>query len=188
MLLLPKLISTPDSRLCFQSSEFHRIGTSNVKFESVAELNQDIGASPLYGRSKLGQALLNRAFNRRKQRGELGLQPGKAPWINATHPGGVVTDQQDQAVEAYGMLGKLGVKAVRPFMKDPVDEGCRPILFAATSEAIIHEGIDGDYIVPDRKITDVSKQAQDDALQERIWRLVENILREKLGNLPYATT
>lgn len=56
---------------------------------------------------------------------EPGFQSPKynGPWINATHPGGVNTDQQEQAVEAYGTKGKLGVKAVRPFLKDPVDEG-----------------------------------------------------------------
>jgi len=186
MVLLPKLVATPQSRLCLQSSEVHRMGTSGIEFADLAELNQDIGASKLYARSKLAQVLLCRALHRRKQAGQLGLTPGKAPWINATHPGGVVTDQQDQAVEAYGTLGKLGVKALRPFMKDPVDQGCRPMLFAATSDAVAEEGIDGEYIVPDRKITDVSTQGKDEELGERCWRLVEGILKDRLGPLSYA--
>ncbi|KAI2635620.1 hypothetical protein GGS26DRAFT_604566 [Hypomontagnella submonticulosa] len=186
-ILLPKLISTHNSRLCFQSSELHRIGTSDVEFKDVAELNRDIGASKLYSRTKLAQILLCRAFHRRKLRGELGLVPGMSPWINATHPGGVATDQPNQAVEAYGTVGNLLSKVVKPLMKDPLDEGCRPILFAATSDAVVEEKIDGQYIIPDRKISDVSNQAKDEELQERCWRLVEEILKEKLGTLPYDT-
>ncbi|KAF2966399.1 hypothetical protein GQX73_g7189 [Xylaria multiplex] len=51
------------------------------------------------------------------------LSPDQAVWANDTHPGSVVTGQQDQAVEAYGTLGNIGVKAVRLFLKNPVDEG-----------------------------------------------------------------
>ena len=66
--------------------------------------------------------------------------------MNATHPGAVSTDQQEQAVEAYGTAGKIGVKAVRPFMKDAVEEGCRSALFALTSEDVVKEGIQGQYV------------------------------------------
>ena len=110
------------------------------------------------------------------------MKPGQAPWINATHPGGVKTDQQEQAVDAYGTLGKVGVALVRPFMKDPVDQGCRPILFAATSDAIREEGIDGCYIVPDRKVTEPTSQALDEELGEQCWKLTDMILKEKLGS------
>lgn len=39
-------------------------------------------------------------------------------------------------------------------------------------------------IVPDRKVTDVSKQGDDEALQERLWNLVGQILNDKLGGKP----
>ena len=185
MMLLPILQKTPNSRLVLQSSEMHRLGTENEKFESLQEINRDIGATNLYCRTKLAQILLVRAFARRKAQGKLGLRAGEAPYINATHPGAVSTDQPSQAIDAYGMMGKLGVKSVRPFMKDPVDEGCRSALFAATSEDVVKEMIDGQYIVPDRKITDVSKKAKDEELQERCWKLTETVLREKLGDLGY---
>ncbi|KAK6203748.1 hypothetical protein LQW54_008854 [Pestalotiopsis sp. IQ-011] len=183
MTLLPRLVSTPESRLCIQSSEYHRIGTTNVHFRDMTEINQDIGPSTLYARSKLAGVLLCRAFHRRKQGGELGMQPGRAPFINATHPGGVVTDQQEQAVEAYGLLGKIGVKAARPFMKDPVDDGCRSMLFASTSPAVVEENIDGEYIVPDRKVTDVSSQGMDEELGERLWKLSEGTFHERLQSI-----
>lgn len=77
-----------------------------------------------------------------------GFQTNKrtGPWINATHPGGVNTDQQEQAVDAYGKLGKVGVAAVRPLMKDPMNEGCRSGLFAATSDDVPREKIQGQYV------------------------------------------
>lgn len=185
MTLLPLLLKTPDSRLVLQSSEMHRTSPSSTTFKNLAELNEDIGPMKLYGRSKLAQILLVRALHERKQAGQLGLSPGVAPWINATHPGAVVTDQQEQAIDAYGTLGKIGVKATRPFMKEPVDEGCRPILYAATAEDVIREKIDGEYIVPDCKISEPNKQSQDHNLQEDLWKLVEEILTSKLGKLSY---
>jgi WW domain-containing oxidoreductase len=186
MTLLPILQKTPNSRLVLQSSEMHRLGTENEQFLSLAEMNRDIGATNLYCRTKLAQILLVRAFAHRKEQGKLGLRAGEAPFINATHPGAVSTDQPEQAVEAYGMLGKLGVASVRPFMKDPVDSGCRSALFAVAGEDVVGEKIDGMYIVPDRKVTDVSKKAQDEKLQEQCWKLTETVLREKLGELGYS--
>ena len=148
--LLPLLLRTPNSRLVLQSSEFHRFAPDKTAFASVEELNTDIGPSNLYARTKLANIVFSRALLRRLQRGELGADPERlkvsGPWINATHPGGVVTDQQDQAVEAYGTLGKIGVKAVRPLMKDPVDEGCRPILWATTSNEIVENAVQGKYV------------------------------------------
>ena len=83
------------------------------------------------------------------------------------------------------MMGKLGVKAVRPFMKEPVDQGCRSALFAVAGEDVVKDNIDGQYIIPDRKVTDISKKAKDEELQERCWRLTMSVLREKLGVLSY---
>lgn len=189
MILLPVLQRTQNSRLVLQSSEFHRPGVSDVKFASLEELNTDIGPTKLYARTKLAQVLFVRSLAHRAAKNELGFSAqgmATGPWINATHPGGVRTDQQAQAVEAYGKLGDLGVKIVKPFMKDPIDEGCRPALFAATSENIVKEGIQGQYIVPDRKITEPSKEAQSEDLGDALWMLTEKILMDKLGALPYG--
>lgn len=184
MTLLPILLKTEDSRLVLQSSEFHRMLTSNPKFESIDELNTDIGSSHLYARSKLAQVLLMRYMYKLKSQpeNELGLKRGRPPWINATHPGAVQTDQQEQAIDAYGTLGKLGVSVVRPMMKEPIDEGCRSALFAATAESFGSDQVDGKYIVPDCKVTDISEEAKDEELAERLWNLVEGILSKKFGN------
>ena len=148
MMLLPILQKTPNSRLVLQSSDLHRAPLSNTHFTSVAELNTDIGPNSLYSRTKLAQILIVRAMVRRMHNNEPGFQAPKAtgPWINAVHPGGVKTDQQEQAIDAYGTKAKVGVAAIRPFMKDPVDEGCRPALFAATSEDVVTDGIQGQYV------------------------------------------
>ncbi|USW54271.1 Putative short-chain dehydrogenase/reductase SDR, NAD(P)-binding domain superfamily [Septoria linicola] len=186
MMLLPLLVQTHDSRLVLQSSDLHRGASSDIEFKDIAEINQDIGPARLYNRSKLAQVLMVRALVRRKQQGKLGMKAGSAPWINATHPGAVTTDQQEQAVEAYGTLGKIGVAATRPFMKEPIDEGCRPALFAATSPDIVKQRIDGSYIVPNRKVSSTSAQAESDELSEALWNLTADVLQRKLGKLPYS--
>ncbi|KAF1961879.1 NAD(P)-binding protein [Byssothecium circinans] len=186
--LLPVLQKTTDSRIVFQSSDLHKMASSSIKFESIQEMNQDIGATHLYNRTKLAQVLFTHELVKRikaEQFGTVTAERGQ-PWINATHPGGVKTDQQAQAVEAYGTLGKVGVAAVRPFMKDPVDEGCRPALFAATSDDIVKEKIQGRYIVPDRKVTDPSSQAQDEKLALNLWKLTKEVLESKLGKVDYT--
>jgi hypothetical protein len=40
-------------------------------------------------------------------------------------------------------------------------------------------------IVPDRKVTDPSSQAQNAELGEQLWKISFEILREKLGKLDY---
>ena len=47
MLLPPKLRATPNSRLRLQSSERHRVSTSEVEFRNLAEINQDPGANAI---------------------------------------------------------------------------------------------------------------------------------------------
>ncbi len=148
MMLLPILQKTPNSRLVLQSSDLHRSPLSDTHFASVSEINTDIGPNSLYSRTKLAQILTVRAMVRRMHNNEPGFQSLKAtgPWINAVHPGGVSTDQQEQAIDAYGKMAKVGVAAMRPLMKDPVDEGCRPALFAATSEDVVKDEIQGQYV------------------------------------------
>ncbi|KAF2435211.1 NAD(P)-binding protein [Tothia fuscella] len=192
MILLPILQKTPHSRLALQSSELHRpIGSagkdSHVEFRDLDEINRDIGPTNLYNRTKLAQIPFVRALKRQKDAKQLGFKglADEAPWTNAAHPGAVSTDQPEQAVDAYGIMGKAGVTLTRPFMSDPVKTGCRSILFAATSPDVETEGLWGEYIIPDHKVSDPSSQAKDEELQERLWSLTESVLKEKLGSLPY---
>lgn len=147
-ILLPVLQRTTGSRLVLMSSDLHRACPSSTTFTSLDEINTDLGPTNLYNRTKLAQVLLVRALVRRMENNEPGFQSNKqmGPWINATHPGGVNTDQPEQAVDAYGKLGKIGVAATRPLLKDPVHEGCRSGLFAATSDDVPREKIQGQYV------------------------------------------
>jgi len=185
--LLPVLQKTRDSRIVFQSSDLHRAAPS-AKFESIDEINQDTGAIYLYNRSKLGQLLFANELLKRIKANQFGTVKGDEglPWINCTHPGAVKTDQQFQAEEAYGTIGKIGVRATRPFMKDPIDGGCRPALFTATSPDIVKEKIQGAYIVLDRKVTDPSKQSQDANLSLNLWKVTKEVLESKIGNIDYT--
>ncbi|KAF1942840.1 NAD(P)-binding protein [Clathrospora elynae] len=185
--LLPVLQKTADSRIVHQSSDMHRGADSSMKFESIAEINQDIGPMKLYNRTKLAQILFLRQLYFRIKAGEFGQVTGSEglPWINATHPGGVLTDQQKQAEEAYGTLGKIGVAVVQPFMKDPVAQGCRPALFATASPDIGKDQIQNSYIVPDKSVTEPSTQAKDQKLAQNLWILTKEVLESKIGRLPY---
>ncbi|OSS48278.1 hypothetical protein B5807_07598 [Epicoccum nigrum] len=186
--LLPILQKTPDSRLVAQSSDMHRPASSDIKFASVEEINQDIGAMQLYNRTKLAQVVFFHELVLRIKAGQFGQVTSNTapPWINATHPGGVVTDQQDQAVEAYGTIGKIGVAVARPLMKDPVKQGCRPALFAATHPDIVKEQVQGRYIVPDRKVIEPSDQSKSPVLGLNLWKLTKQVLEQKIGNLSYT--
>jgi hypothetical protein len=77
---------------------------------------------------------------------------------------------------AYGeTAGKVVAKIVRPFMTDPVKHGCRSGLFAATSPEMVEgEGVHGQYVMPDKKISEVSKQGAgrfngDEAVESQYW-------------------
>lgn len=169
------------------SSDMHRAAAPSTTFATLDEMNKDIGAALLYNRTKLGQIVFLRELYLRIKSGQFGQVTGSQglPWINATHPGAVSTDQPKQAEEAYGTLGKIGVVAVRPLMKDPVAQGCRSALFAATSPDVVSEQIQNSYIVPDRKVTEASSQAQNTVLGLNLWRLNKEVLELKLGQLPY---
>ncbi|OJD37380.1 nad-binding protein [Diplodia corticola] len=189
MVLLPLLQRTPNSRLVLQASEMHKMADSSMKFATLEELNTDIGPTKLYARTKLAQILFVRALARHAAKDELGFRNqgmSTGPWVIATHPGAVNTDQPDQAVEAYGTIGKVGAAVVRPFMKDPIDGGCRSALFAATSEDVPREGMQGVYIVPDRKVEEPSDLARNEDLSEALWMLTERVLMDKVGPLDYG--
>jgi len=196
LILLPTLKATAEksnqpSRLVLMSSEMHRFSPSSTEFASVEEINTNVGPTELYSRSKLAQILIMRELARRLDSGELGFTQSPSQRlviVNATHPGGVKTPQQDQMPAAYGeTAGKLITKMVRPLMTDPIKHGCRSALFAATSPEMVEgEGVHGQYIMPDKKISEVSKQGQDDAMARRLWDLSIGLLREKVGALDYG--
>lgn len=185
LILLPLLKKTPGGRIVFQSSDLHRGAESKSEFASLDEINTDIGPMKLYNRSKLAQVLGMLVIQRRMQAGgDKAVQASAHDkiYVNATHPGGVETPQQDQAVDAYGKPAKVAVALIRPLMKDPVKSGCKSALYAAASSEVEEKGITGKYIVPDKKVTDPSEKAQDVELGERLWKLSLELLEQKLAS------
>jgi NAD(P)-dependent dehydrogenase (short-subunit alcohol dehydrogenase family) len=87
--LLPLLKKTAERgnvvRITHQSSNAHQNAPSDTRFESLAEINEDVGPNGQYGRSKLASILYTRYFARKN-----GL-PNVL--MNATHPGFVSTKQ-----------------------------------------------------------------------------------------------
>lgn len=199
LMLLPNLQATAAStkipaRIMMMSSEMHRWVPNSTKFESVEELTENIGQSYLYGRSKLAQILIVRELARRLDQGELGASAydpstglTRPVLVNATHPGGVKTDQPSQLTTAYGLIGWILQKIFWPLFVDPVKIGCRSGLFAVTSKKLYEgSGIHGQYIVPDAKIGEPNSKGKDQEMGKRLWRLSMQILQDKLGSLDYG--
>jgi NAD(P)-dependent dehydrogenase (short-subunit alcohol dehydrogenase family) len=84
-------------RIVNQASNAHQGAPSDVKFESLDELNQDLGPNPQYGRSKLANILYTRYFDRHVTKGGF-----PKVLMNCSHPGFVSTRQSTEHIhEAY---------------------------------------------------------------------------------------
>lgn len=100
--LLPLMKKTADEqgvtvRISNQSSNMHSAAPENTKFESLEEINEDVGPNGQYGRSKLAGILYSRYFDREVTRkmdaAQKGNKKGGRVVMNATHPGFVSTKQ-----------------------------------------------------------------------------------------------
>jgi WW domain-containing oxidoreductase len=174
------------SRMVFMTSAMHENVPKTINFSSTDEINYDIGQQALYYRSKLAQIVIVRELVRR------GMDTGNKSrvLINATHPGDFNrTPLIEQLRIAFGIWGTLLLFFLSPFMPDPITTGCRSALFAATpnKEILSRTAQSGQYIVPDKKIRQPSKMAQDLEMGLRLWRLSMHLLEEKIGKLPYST-
>lgn len=212
-ILLPTLQKTSSltgtpSRLIMMSSEMHRFAPLSTRFESIGELNTNVGSTMLYSRSKLAQVLIVRELARRVDEGQLGFKKfdgtsKREVLINVTHPGehtryrfwstkltitgGVSTPGQGSLIPAYGWTGRLLLWLIQLFMVDAVTVGCLSGLFASTPTADLLKGngLHGQYIVPDKKVTKPSGKARDSEMASRLWDLSVALLQQKIGPLDY---
>ena len=194
LVLLPvlqktSLAGTP-SRIVFMSSSAHSSAPKSVRFASVEELNTDLGQTDLYYRSKLAQILITRELAWRIGNSQAGSLAEKGEvLVNATHPGDLVwTPLIEELGRNLGWKGWLMLFFCWPFMPDAMKVGCRSALFAGTPnmDLLAGRGINGQYIVPDKKIESPSEKARDPEMGKRVWKLSMSLLEEKLGKVAYT--
>ena len=170
--LLPLLKKTAEAgntvRVAIVASNAHEFAPSSTKFESLDELNQDLGPNGQYGRSKLAAILYVRYLTRHLT----AAQPKIL--ANATHPGFVDTKMSAQDIhEPYPLGGYAMSVGMAPLKKDKF-LGAVSTLFAATTTEK-----SGEYICPPAIPEPGSKLAQDEALGEQLQKLTREILEEQ---------
>ncbi|KAF1918236.1 hypothetical protein BDU57DRAFT_514904 [Ampelomyces quisqualis] len=170
--LLPLLKSTAAKgakvRIVQLGSNAHEMAPKDTKFQSVDELNQDLGPNPQYGRSKLAAILYAKYLNRHLTSSHPNILS------NATHPGIVETRQSTQHIhEVYPLLGYGMSIAAQPFKKDQF-EGCVSTMYAATKTER-----SGEYVCPPAIVELGSELARDEKLGEQLMAFTAEVVREK---------
>lgn len=161
-------------RISNQSSNAHQAAPSDTKFESLDELNRDLGANGQYGRSKLATLLYSRYLARKVTKsGHPKLL------VNATHPGFVSTKMSKEDIfEPFPMGGYALAVGMEPFKKDQF-QGAVSSMFAAT---YTHDS--GQYICPPAVVEAGSQLSRDDALADRLMELTWKVVMEKTKHRP----
>ncbi|TGJ80371.1 hypothetical protein E0Z10_g8390 [Xylaria hypoxylon] len=157
-------------RIVNQASNVHQQAPNDTKFESLDELNQDLGPNTQYGRSKLANILYSRHFVR------MVTKAGHPNILmNSTHPGFVSTKMSKEDIfEPFPLGGYAMAIGIEPFKKDQF-EGAKPAMFAAT---VTNDS--GQYICPPAVPESGSKLAQDDSLADSLMRLTHQVIMEKM--------
>lgn len=168
--LLPilKKTASPENtvRIVNMSSNAHQ-AASDVKFASLDELNQDLGANGQYGRSKLANLLHARYLNRHLTSSHPNIL------ANATHPGFVDTKMSTQDIHEPFPIAGYAMSAAQPIKKD-IWQGCVSMVFAATKT-----DKSGQYICPPAVPESGSALAQDEELGDQLMKLTRELVSEK---------
>ena len=155
-------------RIVNLASNAHQATPSDCKFESLDELNQDLGPNGQYGRSKLAALLYARYLARHLSSSHPNIL------ANASHPGIVETKMSSQDIhEPYPLGGYAMSVGLAPFKKD-IFMGCVSTMFAATATTET-----GQYICPPAIPESGSELAQDEGLAERLMKLTRDVVKEK---------
>ena len=170
--LLPILKKTASSgstvRIVNLASNAHQATPSDTKFESLEELNRDLGPNGQYGRSKLAAILYSRYLTKHLTSTHPNIL------VNATHPGFVDTKMSSADIhEPYPLGGYAMSVGMAPFKKDQF-MGCVSTMFAATATTK-----SGEYICPPSIPESGNAMAQDSALGEQMMKLTRELVQEK---------
>jgi NAD(P)-dependent dehydrogenase (short-subunit alcohol dehydrogenase family) len=170
--LLPLMKKTAEQghtvRIANQGSNAHEQAPSDVKFESLDELNTDLGPMPQYGRSKLATMLHAKYLSRHLKDSHPNIL------VNCTHPGVVETRQTTEHIlEAYPLGGYAVKYGLAPFRKSQF-EGALSMMFATTKTEK-----SGQYICPPSLVEQGSALYNDQKVEENLMKLTRDIVRQK---------
>ncbi|KAF2172470.1 hypothetical protein M409DRAFT_50164 [Zasmidium cellare ATCC 36951] len=169
--LLKKTADGGDTvRITSLASNAHQGAPKDTKFESLDELNQDLGPNGQYGRSKLAAILYSKylANHVTKQHPNL--------LANATHPGVVSTKMSTNDIhEPYPLAGYLMSAGLELFKKTQFD-GALSTLYAST---VTRDS--GQYICPPAAPEPGNELAQNYQLAENLMKLTREVVRERGG-------
>ncbi|RYP72618.1 hypothetical protein DL771_004113 [Monosporascus sp. 5C6A] len=166
-------------RIVSLSSELHKIASSNLKFASLDEINNEkTDPTHLYGRTKLALLL----FTKYGLVDRVIKPNSDAIYALAVHPGTVNTNMQEQWKDAYpGLTGHLISWALKSAGRTP-EQGSFSALWALTAPEITEKDQNGYYFSDPGTEGTVSSQAKDPELGKALWELSEKIVKDKLGD------
>ena len=160
-LLRQRLVDSAPSRVVVVSSDMHRIAYRGLAFDDLQSTRRYVSYD-VYGKSKLANILFTRELARRLA--------GTGVTANAMHPGLVKTNfggEGDTRITQrfVRMLPRqLAIDAVR---------GADTVVYLAASDEVAGES--GGYWT-NRKRSEPSPQARDDAAARRLWEISEELV------------
>ncbi len=171
-LLLDVLQETSaESRVVTHSSAMHERG--EIDFDDL-QSEESYDKWSAYAQSKLANALFGFELDRRLR------TAGASVSSVVCHPGYADTDLQRRGPEMAGSMARLLVmRAVNLFFGQPAKQGALPLLYAATSPAIVG----GEYVGPGGLMNmrgppetqEPSQQAVDAETADRLWAVSEEL-------------
>ncbi|OJD31476.1 retinol dehydrogenase 12 [Diplodia corticola] len=155
-------------RVVHLGSNLHELAPADTRFESVEELNRDLGPNAQYARSKLA-AILYARYLAAHLRAE---HPNVL--VNASFPGIVDTRQTNEHIHEAYPLGGYGMSVLAAPFKKSAMQGAVSTMYAATATER-----SGEYVCPPAIVEKGSEMSGDRELGERLMRLTRELVAEK---------
>lgn len=155
--LIDLLKASAPSRVVTVSSRAHARG--DMDFDDLNFEHSRYSTMRVYGRSKLANILFARELARRTE--------GSGITSTSMHPGGVATNFGKRNAGWKGAIWRSAVSLGRPMMRTP-QKGAETVIWLASSPAAVADN--GAYFV-DMKVKTPSKQARDDEIAARLWKV-----------------
>jgi NAD(P)-dependent dehydrogenase (short-subunit alcohol dehydrogenase family) len=156
-LLLPRITSTPDSRIINLSSDAHYYGNLNL---DDLQMEKRFGGFRAYAASKLAAVFFTQELARRLD--------GTGVTANSAHPGRVATNIMP---ETKG-LSKLIMKFIHRKVIS-AEDGALTSIYLASSEDVA--GVTGKYFV-EKAMKEPSKKCSDLLFQKAFWEKCEELV------------